>query len=156
MKRTVIKPLWSEFTQQQVTELTQLYELELDSQGVNSLIALVGGNPYLVTRALDCLKNQSLSLSELLKQAPTEAGIYSDRLRQLLWSLQQNPHLKAAFEQVVTSSNPIMLDTETGFKLKSMGLVKLSGDGYLTNYDLYRQYFARHLKYVPAGGGKSG
>ncbi len=145
-----------EFTQQQVTELAQLYELELDSQAVNSLIALVGGNPYLVTRALDCLKNQSLSLEQLLQTASTDEGIYSDRLRQLLWSLQQNPQLKAAFERVVTSSSPVLLDTERGFKLKSMGLVKLSGDGYLTSCDLYRQYFVGHLKDVPAGGEKSG
>ena len=145
-----------ELTQQQVTELTQLYELQLDSQGVNSLIALVGGNPYLVTRALDCLKNQSLSLEQLLQTASTDEGIYSDRLRQLLWSLQQNPQLKAAFEQVVISSSPVLLDTERGFKLKSMGLVKLSGDGYLTSCDLYRQYFVRHLKEVPARGEKSG
>ena len=81
----------------------------------------------------------------MLQTAPTEEGIYSDRLRQLLWSLQQNPQLKTAFEQVVTSSSPILLDTEIGFKLKSMGLVKLSGDGYLTSCDLYRQYFSVHL-----------
>ena len=141
-----------EFTQQQVTELAQLYELKLDSQAVNSLIALVGGNPYLVTRAFDCLKNQSLSLEQLLQTAPTEEGIYSDRLRQLLWNLQQNPQLVAAFKQVVTASKPIMLDTERGFKLKSMGLVKLSGDGYLTSCDLYQKYFSVHLKDTKAGG----
>ncbi len=145
-------------TQQQVKQLVQLYELEeqLDLQGISSLIALVEGNPYLIDRALVCLKNQSLSLEQLLQTAPTEEGIYSDRLRQLLWSLQQNPQLKTAFEQVVTSSSPVLLDTERGFKLKSMGLVKLSGDGYLTSCDLYRQYFVRHLKEVPARGEKSG
>ncbi len=135
-----------EFTQQQVTELAHRYELQLDSQAVNSLIALVGGNPYLVTRAFDCLKNQSLSLEQLLQTATTDEGIYSERLRQLLWSLQQNPRLKAAFEQVLTSSSPVLLETEIGFKLKSMGLVKLSGDGYLPSCTLYRQYFSVHLK----------
>ncbi len=142
------------FTQQQVKQLVQLYELEeqLDLQGISSLMALVEGNPYLIDRALVCLKNQSLSLEKLLKKAPTEEGIYSDRLRQLLWGLQQNPQLKAAFEQVVTSSSPVLLDTEIGFKLKSMGLVKLSGDGYLTSCDLYRQYFSVHLKHAQAGG----
>ncbi len=102
------------------------------------------------------MKKQSLSLEKLLKQAVTEAGVYSNRLRQLLWSLQQNPQLKEAFEQVVSSSTPVVLDTERGFKLKSMGLVKPSGDGYLTSCDLYRQYFARQPKYVPAGGKQSG
>ena len=145
-----------EFTPQQITQLAQLYKLPLDSQGVNELIALVGGNPYLVTHAFNCLKNQSLSLEELLKQAPTEAGVYSDRLHQLLWSLQQKPRLKEAFEQVVSSSKPVVLDTERGFKLKSMGLVQPLGDGYLTSYKLYRQYFARQLKYVPVWSEKSG
>ena len=141
-------------TQQQVKQLVQLYELEeqLDLPGISSLMALVEGNPYLIDRALVCLKNQSLSLEQLLQTAPTEEGIYSDRLRQLLWSLQQNPPLKEAFEQVVTSSSPILLDTEIGFKLKSMGLVKLSGDGYLTSCDLYRQYFSVHLKDTQAEG----
>ncbi|MDJ0574750.1 MAG: AAA-like domain-containing protein [Xenococcaceae cyanobacterium MO_234.B1] len=141
-------------TQQQVKQLVELYKLaeQLDLQGISSLMALVEGNPYLIKRALFCLKNQSLSLEQLLQTAPTEEGIYSDRLRQLLWSLQQNPQLKAAFEQVVTSSSPVLLDTEIGFKLKSMGLVKLSGDGYLTSCDLYRQYFSVHLKDITAGG----
>ena len=115
-------------------------------------MALVEGNPALITRALFCLKNQSLSLEELLQKASTEEGIYSDCLRQLLWNLQQNPLLKAAFEQVVTSSSSVLLDTEIGFKLKSMGLVKLSGDGYLPSCDLYRQYFSVHLKDTQAEG----
>ncbi len=141
----------SEFTQQQVNQLAQLYSLELDSQQINSLMGLVEGNPYLIDRALSCLKNESLSLEQLLKTASTEEGIYSDRLRQLLWSLQQQPVLKKAFFRVVTANKPLLLDTEIGFKLKSMGLVKLSGDGYLTSCNLYRQYFSVHLDHTIVG-----
>ncbi|MGK7893341.1 MAG: AAA-like domain-containing protein, partial [Xenococcus sp. (in: cyanobacteria)] len=138
----------SNFTQEQVKQLVQLYKLEkqIDLQGINSLMALVEGNPALITRALLCLQNQYLSLGQLLQTAPTEEGIYSNSLHQLLWNLQQNPLLKAAFEQVVTYSSPVLLNSEIGFKLKSMGLVKLSGDGYLPSCDLYRQYFSVHLK----------
>ena len=136
-----------EFTQQQVAKLARLNKLQLDPQAVNSLMKLIGGNPFLVTLAFDCLKNKSLSLEELLKAAPTNGGIYSNHLRELLWILQKNPQLKLAFKQVANSKSPILLDTERGFKLKSMGLVKSSGDdSYLTNCDLYRQYFSVHLK----------
>ncbi|MDJ0679562.1 MAG: AAA-like domain-containing protein [Xenococcaceae cyanobacterium MO_167.B52] len=138
----------------QLKQLVKLYGLEeeLDLAAINSLMRLVEGNPYLMDRALVCIKNQSLSLEQLLQTAPTDEGIYSNRLRQLLWNLQQNPQLEAAFKKVVTASKPIMLDTERGFKLKSMGLVKLSGDGYLTSCDLYQQYFSVHLKDTKAGG----
>ena len=137
----------SNFTQQQVKQLVKLCELKekIDLQGISFLMRLLEGNPALINRALFCLKNQSLSLEQLLQKASTEEGIYSDYLHQLLWNLQKNPLLKAAFEQVVTSSSPVMLNTEIGFKLKSMGLVKPSGDGYLPSCRLYRQYFSMHL-----------
>jgi hypothetical protein len=137
-----------EFNQQQVEALAKQYELDeqLGEQGLTQLMALVGGHPDLIQQALANLKSQQVTLEELVKLAPTEQGIFSDRLRQQLWHLQHNPQLKEAYSKVVMANEPVRLDTEVGFKLYSLGLVTLKGNDCVPSYNLYRQYFSERLR----------
>jgi hypothetical protein len=65
----------SEFTQEQVLEFVQQYSLELDKNLLDSLIALVGGHPYLLELAFAHLKGHpEITLEQIL------AGV----IRQLL------------------------------------------------------------------------
>ncbi len=140
-----------EFTQSQVEAVAACYHLngQVGQQGINQLMELVGGHPYLVQQAFSTLKNQlknkQTTLKQLLQLAPTEQGIFANHLRQLLWNLQHNPSLKDAYKKVVMAKFPVPVDSEVGFKLQSLGLVKLSGNDCIPSCNLYRQYFCARL-----------
>ncbi|MDZ8025407.1 MAG: AAA-like domain-containing protein [Nostoc sp. SerVER01] len=59
-------------------ELAQRHRLNWNSQQANELIALVGGNPYLVQVALAQIKHHGITLEQLTQQAIAPDGIYSD------------------------------------------------------------------------------
>ena len=65
-----------------------------------------------------------VTLEQLLQEAPTEAGIYSNHLRRHLETLQKCQELALALKKVVTLPQPIELDSMQIYKLHSMGLVQ--------------------------------
>lgn len=137
-----------EFTPQQVQDLARRYGLDwndhqVGTQGFTPLLAMVGGHPYLVQQALYQLRCQGLTLEQLLQDAPTEAGIYSNHLRRHWENLQKNPELAQTYKKVVKSSEPVELERVQSYKLHSMGLVKRQGDKVTPSCDLYRQYFSK-------------
>ena len=136
-----------EFNQEQVQVLVERHQgLNWIDTQVEKLMDMVGGHPYLVRLALYHLQHQDITLEQLLQTAPTEAGIYKDHLRGHLCNLNDHPNLVAAFSQVVKSSVPIELDSESAFKLHSMGLVVYCNDNkVMPRCNLYRQYFQNRL-----------
>jgi transcriptional regulator with XRE-family HTH domain len=133
------------FTQTQVQDLAQRYGLEPSQDYARDLIALVGGNPYLVQLGLHYLSNQEITRSQLLKTAATSDGIYAVHLRKQMWDLQNYPDLVGVLKRVVGSPTPVELEPIQAFKLQSMGLITLSDRKVLPSCDLYRQYFAQIL-----------
>ncbi len=120
--------------------------LDTSNQEFAALINLVGGHPYLLKQAFIQLKHNShLSLTEILRWATTDSGIYSNHLREHWLNLQQHPELATAFKQVLTTSKSIQLEPIAAYQLQSMGLVKLSGNQVETRCNLYRQYFSDRL-----------
>jgi hypothetical protein len=137
-----------EFSSEQVQDLTRRHGLNWDTTQVQQLMSIVGGHPYLIRVALYHIAKGQLTLLQLLETAPTEAGIYGDHLRRHAWHLQQNPELAAAFIKVVTSGEPVELESIQAFKLHSMGLVQLQGNYVTPRFDLYRQYFRMKQSYL--------
>ncbi|MEM7794865.1 MAG: AAA-like domain-containing protein [Cyanobacteria bacterium P01_C01_bin.118] len=136
-----------EFTAAQVLELLEKHGLNWTAADVDDLMAMVGGHPYLVRLALYHIAQQDLTLEQLLKEAPTDAGIYGEHLRRHLWNLQQHPELAQAFEQVIVSDHPVELKSMLAFKLNGMGLVNLQGNGVVLRHEpLYRPYFRSRLR----------
>jgi hypothetical protein len=139
----------SEFTWQQVEDLAQRYQLkqttQIGAEGLTPLQAMLGGHPYLVSWALYHLAHQDMKLEQLLQDASTDAGIYQDHLRRHLGTLQENPELAAAMKQVVSSVEPVRLETMQAYKLYSMGLIKRQGNQVTSRCLLYQQYFLEHL-----------
>ena len=135
-----------EFTCSQVQELALRHGLDWQ-QGdqAQQLMAMVGGHPALVRIALYHLCRQEVTLSQLLQQASTEAGIYSAYLRRHLTTLQENPELATALEAVITAQQSIFLEPVLTYKLESQGLVKLNWDGVTISRELHRLYFQQHL-----------
>jgi hypothetical protein len=136
-----------EFTPEQVQILVARHQrLNWTDAEVEKLMNMVGGHPYLVRLALYHVQNQHTTLEQLLQTAPTDAGIYSDHLRGHLCNLEPHPNLAAAFSQVVNSLVPLELDSESAFKLHSMGLVVYgNANQVMPRCDLYRQYFQNRL-----------
>jgi hypothetical protein len=136
----------SEFTPKQVQDFAKQQGLDWDTAQVKKLMQMVGGHPYLVQQAIAHLKNHpNITLEQLLETASTEAGIYSNRLREHLLDLQQHPELVTALKEVVTAANPVRLETIAGHKLHSRGLVKRQGNEVMPSCDLYRLYFSQRL-----------
>ncbi|MCM0590353.1 MAG: AAA-like domain-containing protein [Gloeotrichia echinulata IR180] len=137
------------FTKQQVQELAQKHGLDwTDDKNANRLMAMVGGHPYLVRLALYNLVGKGGlegNLQQLLQQAPTDAGIYHEYLRQYILALQEQPELGAAFYEVVNATGDVKLERVTGYKLQSMGLINLVGDRATPACELYRLYFRQQL-----------
>jgi len=135
-----------EFNSIQVDDLAKRHGLDLTLNQIDQLMAMVGGHPHLVRVALYKIARQEIAFDQLLKEAPTETGIYGDHLRLHLWNLEQHPELAWALKQVVESESPVQLKSGLAFKLNSMGLVQLQGNQVRIRYDLYRQYFRSQLK----------
>lgn len=134
-----------EFTGEQVQELVQRYQLDWQPQQIEQLTRLVGGHPYLLQLGLEQIQRQHITVDQLLQTAATEAGIYSNHLRQQLSHLEQSPELMQVFQDVVQAETPLSLKPAHAFKLHSMGLVHLEGNTVKPRCLLYRQYFSRSL-----------
>ena len=135
-----------EFTSEQVQDLAERYDSSASASQTQALMALVGGHPYLIRKALYHLRREDLTLNNLAETAATEAGIYSDHLRRHLYVLQDYPQLAEAFRQVVTKRQGVDIDAESSFKLESMGLVRISGNEATPRCEVYREYFCDHLE----------
>lgn len=135
-----------EFTPAQVRDFAKLHGLHWEDTEIDRLMAMVGGHPYLLELAIDRLHSHpDLSLSTLLAMAPTDAGIYSNHLRQLLWELQTDRELASAFKTVVDATDRVRLEPGLAYKLDRMGLVRLSDNPVQPRCQLYRQYFGTYL-----------
>lgn len=135
----------SEFSPEQVQDLVQRHGLHWSDAERTALMDIVGGHPYLVRLALYHIAQKTLTLNELLQNAPTEAGIYGDHLRRHLWNLQQHPKLAQAYHRVVALNEPTELESLLAFKLHSMGLVHLRGNQVTPRFQLYQHYFGDRL-----------
>jgi serine/threonine-protein kinase len=134
-----------EFTPAQVTDLAQRHGLHWSAEQIQQLMILIGGHPYLIRFAFYHMAQQRLTLAQLLENAPTESGFYGDHLRRHLWNLHRNDILATAFREVLSHQSPVCLESEQAFKLHSLGLVKLQGNGVVPRFELYRQYFSDRL-----------
>jgi hypothetical protein len=140
-----------EFTPLQVQNLAQRYQLNWILEDAEELMSLVGGNPYLIRWSLYHLKQEEMSLKDLLEDAVTAPdSIYIDHLRRQLVNLQkQSSSLMDAFVKVVMADVPVDLDLILGFKLQSLGLVQLKNNQVIPSCPLYGQYFRRYFQENP-------
>lgn len=135
----------SEFTLEQIKTLAIRHGLGWGDSQVENLMSIIGGHPYLIRLALYHLTTQPISLEQLLRQAPTEEGIYRDHLRGLLATLRQDAELAKAYKAVVTALSWVELDPMKTYLLWSMGLVRKQDNKVMPRCDLYREYFRRIL-----------
>lgn len=134
-----------EFDKKQIQDLVRLHDLNWNDMQIEELMKMVGGHPYLVRLAMYYVSSLQVTLEQLLQEAATEAGIYSNHLRRHLETLQKCPELAMALKKVVTLLPPIELDSMQIYKLHSMGLVQRQNNYVTPRCNLYREYFRRVL-----------
>lgn len=132
-----------DFTLEEIKTLEdQFYGLELPSEQIEQFMNVIGGHPYLWKLILDALANSQSSSEELETVLPTEAGPLADHLRNQLYNLKQSG-LLAQYQKIVTSEQPISLDSIDAFQLESLGLIKQNVNGCIPRYSLYQSYFQK-------------
>jgi hypothetical protein len=136
----------TEFSQQNILDLARRHQLSWGTDEVVALMAMIGGYPYLVRKALYHLKNSNLSLADILQNAATDVGIYCQYLQDHWANLQNYSELKAAIKQVVSAGSAVKLEQVLEFKLLSTGLVKQNQHGITPSCRLYREYFAEKFR----------
>ncbi|MEH1874009.1 AAA-like domain-containing protein [Nostoc sp.] len=137
------------FSQEEVQQLAQRYGLNwTDGEGARQLMAMVGGHPALVHLALYHLSRKEVTLSQLLETAPTATKIYSYHLQRHWATLQKQPELAQAFDNVLNANEAILLDPILTHKLSSMGLIKLSGSEAIASCELYRRFFTKKEQHL--------
>jgi hypothetical protein len=140
-----------EFSLEQVQELTRRHDLQEFSgdQGVEKLMPLlqeISCRPGLVRLALYHLKQQLVNMDQLIGEAHTQSGIFSDHLRHLLAALHPHPQLQSALQEVIQSTVPIELPPITAYRLESIGLIKLHGNLATISCELYKKFFSQYLR----------
>lgn len=133
-----------EWTAADISGLAHRHGLAWREREVDELMALIGGHPYLVRVALHRLA-QGMPLAQMLAAAATAEGVFATHLEHLLWCLRQQPELAAAATEVLAASEPVHLDTESAFKLVSLGLVRRRGNDVEAGLEVYRRYLEQHL-----------
>ncbi len=136
----------TEFSQPNILDLARRHQLSWGTDEVAALMAMIGGYPYLVRKALYHLKDSNLSLAEVLQNAATDVGIYRQYLQRQWADVQKYSELKAAFQQVVCADSAVKLERMLEFKLLSTGLVKQNQHGITPSCRLYREYFAEKFR----------
>ncbi len=134
-----------ELNELQINDLVERHGLHWSAETQQQLTAFVGGHPYLLRKALYEIARGRRSLEEFLQTAAHEGGMFDDHLRRHLLNLKEDTELANSFAQLVGSDQPMKIDSNLAFRLRSMGLVKFVGNEATPLCDLYRQYFRDRL-----------
>lgn len=134
----------SDFTPEQVADLNDRHGKPLTSEGVEQLLDLIGGHPYLVRKALYWIASQSSPTAEFFSNAATDAGPFGDHLRYLLFRLDQRKELGRGLLQSIQEHK--CSDRTARLRLEAAGLVRREKGVVLPRCRLYAEYFQEHLR----------
>lgn len=130
------------FTIAQVQQLAQCYGLDWsDGESAKELMAIVGGHPALIHTAFYHLSREAQPLSQLLATAAAPTGIYYHHLQRHWVVLKQQPALLQALYTLLSTREPVYLESNLAHQLNSMGLLNQLENNVKIRCELYRQYF---------------
>jgi hypothetical protein len=133
-----------DFDAQQVALLNERYHSPLHEQELVALLELLGGHPYLTSRALYTLLTDQMDWAQLVRVAGLEHGPFDDHLRRYIWMLGDQPRLRDTLKQVI--SNQGCPDQLSFYQLRQAGLLK--GTSYQAcrfRCKLYEEYLKDKL-----------
>lgn len=135
-----------DFTFDQVADLNRRHDSPLnDAAEVRRLYTLLGGQPYLVRRALNELAEGKVAFAQLLAGADRDEGIFGDHLRRILVMLAKDQEL-AEVVRGVLQGRPCP-STTSFYRLRSAGVVKGDSPAQAQiRCEIYGNYLKTHLK----------
>ena len=134
-----------EFNQEQVRDFVGQSGLNWHNEEIQQLMKMIGGHPHLLEQAVSFILNHpETTLEQFLQQAPTEEGVYCDRLLELLLALRENPKLGEGMKKVIEGDSEA-IDSQLIFQLYRFGLVKKHENKLEPRNNLYRSYFSKRL-----------
>lgn len=133
----------ADFTESEQKELISRCDLPHDPMSWQRLTDLVGGHPYLLTRALQEIQSKELTVEEFTAQALQPGSPYHDHLERMRRWLLADSELHTAIKAILTGQ----LCTDSAFfRLRSAGVISgPSPDAAVLRCGLYQKYFAKHL-----------
>lgn len=134
----------ADFTPEQVVDLNRRHSSPLNKNEEKQLIALLGGHPYLVRRALYLVASQRIPTSELFTNATTDNGCFGDHLRYYLSLLHNKTDLIQGLFQIIRQNT--CEDKRIFWRLRGAGLVREEGRTILPRCQLYADYFRENLR----------
>jgi hypothetical protein len=135
-----------DFTQEQVVELNRLHGEPLTADRIPRLCEILGGQPYLIRRALFEIAQVPAKTSPelLLSWALEDKGPFRDHLRHHWLNLERQPRLAESLREIVFGRP---CDEESAFyRLESAGLVKRERGRIVPRCLLYGEYFRTRLR----------
>jgi class 3 adenylate cyclase len=133
----------ADFTTDQVVQLNHLHHSALNPHETQQLMALLGGHPYLVRRALYLIADGHITCSELFANAADDRGPFGDHLRYHLFRMHDKDELVRGLRDVILHNS--CQDEHVFFRLRGAGLVRREGRAVLPRCKLYEEYFREHL-----------
>jgi AAA-like domain/CHAT domain len=134
-----------DFDLAQVTELNRRYGSPMNEAQLQQLMALVGGHPYMIGRALYLTASQQFTSQALFDQAISNRGPFKDTLRKRLEKLLRSPQHEAGMRQVIDQQR--CPDEILFSHLQGAGLV--ISDPWpkvIPRYAIFQTYFQDHLR----------
>ena len=133
----------ADFTPEQVADLNHRHGSPLNKSEERQLVALLGGHPYLVRRALYLIASQRISTTDLFANATADNGPFGDHLRHHLSLLYNKTELIQCLLQVIRQNT--CSDKHVFWRLRGAGLVREEGRVVLPRCQLYADYFRENL-----------
>lgn len=135
----------ADFTPAQVADLNRRHGSPLGPTAEEQLMALLGGHPYLVRRALYLVAGRRITVEELFARATDDNGPFGDHLRYHAFRLHGRPELVEGLRQVIHHN--ACPNERVFFRLRGAGLVRrpAGGSTVLPRCQLYANYFQERL-----------
>lgn len=134
-----------DFNLDEVSQLNDKYGQPLKtSDEVQALMKLVGGNPFLVRKALFTISVNPMTLEHFEEHVAKDDGQLADHLKRILILLSRDPELTEELKLVLKGGKTE--DPDSFYRLRSAGV--LAGDTPSEpriRCELYARYLSRHL-----------
>ena len=133
----------NDFDEAQVRDLNQRHGSPVAAGDLPYLMTLLCGHPYLTRRTLYAMVAEHIAWSELVRNASTDHGPFSDHLRHQYWGIRDKPELEKALKEIISTN--CCSDEMALFRLLRAGLVRGSGNYCTCRCGLYELYFRDKL-----------
>jgi DNA-binding Xre family transcriptional regulator len=137
----------TEFTPEQIHDLSQRCSLNWQETDIQQLMELVGGMPFLVRLMMYHVVSHNISLGQVLQNESAVLELYREHLERLEQIISNKPDLTQAMRAISEQDGDIgtslsQIPLTAKYQLHSLGLLKSVNDIHL-RCELYRRYFCR-------------